>query len=123
MKQQNNTLSPSYKIASFVSKLQEILAENDNSHVIQWGEDGKSFIIKNIKLFEDELLPRYFRHSRMSSFVRQLNMYGFHKVRTTSDLIIFSHKSFQKDNLENAIVLRKSQGPPISKKQLISSTT
>jgi hypothetical protein len=59
----------------------------------------------------------------MSSFVRQLNMYEFHKVRTTSDLIIFSHKSFQKDNLENAIIQRKSQTPTVSKKQITSSST
>jgi hypothetical protein len=49
-------------------------------------------------------------------------MYGFHKVRTSSDLIIFSHKSFQKDNLENAVVLRKSQGQPVQKKNPISSS-
>ena len=53
MKQANNTLSPSFKVPSFVSKLQEILAETDNSPVIEWGDDGKSFIIKNIKAFED----------------------------------------------------------------------
>lgn len=53
MKQQNSLSSISHKIPSFISKLQEILQENDNSHIISWAEDGKSFMINDIKLFEE----------------------------------------------------------------------
>ena len=116
MKQPIQTQNKNQKPPSFVDKLGEILSEPINSHIISWSQDGKSFEIKNLKRFEDCLLPRYFRHSRMSSFVRQLNMYGFHKRKTNKDLIIFSHESFYKGNLENAIVIRKPQGQSTSKK-------
>lgn len=52
----------------------------------------------------------------MSSFVRQLNMYGFHKNKTNKEVIIFSHESFYKDNLENAIIVRKPQSPVAGRK-------
>ena len=48
--------------------------------MIAWGEDGNSFIIKNQSEFTKTMLPYYYKHSNMASFVRQLNMYGFHKV-------------------------------------------
>ena len=47
---------------------------------ISWTEDGCSFRIKDQTQFASSLLPYYYKHSNMASFVRQLNMYGFHKV-------------------------------------------
>src|SRR3546814_770365 len=42
--------------------------------------DGDSFTIVDPKLLEAEVLPKYFRHSRYSSLVRQLNFYSFKKI-------------------------------------------
>ena len=49
-------------------------------NLIGWSDDGGSFIIKNQGEFTKTMLPYYYKHSNMASFVRQLNMYGFHKV-------------------------------------------
>jgi hypothetical protein len=43
--------------------------------IIRWTDGGKHFIIMDINEFVVKLLPRYFKHSNLSSFVRQLNSY------------------------------------------------
>lgn len=37
-------------------------------------QNGRSFFIRNQAQFARELLPHYYKHNNMASFVRQLNM-------------------------------------------------
>lgn len=88
---------------TFVSKLHEMVNDSQYQHLISWNFSGTSFVVCNIMEFSRELLPKHFKHNNFSSFVRQLNMYGFHKVnksprghRTMAENQIweFSHSKF-----------------------------
>jgi hypothetical protein len=82
--------------AAFLEKLYEILDDDSHSDIISWQPDGASFLIKKVNDFSDFVLPRYFKHNNIQSFVRQLNMYSFSKTRHDSNFREFKHSMFQK---------------------------
>ncbi len=55
----------------FPLKLHAMLTNPQNQGIIGWRPDGKSWKIFHITLFEEVLVPRYFRHGKYSSFMRQ----------------------------------------------------
>ncbi|KAJ7102956.1 HSF-type DNA-binding-domain-containing protein [Mycena crocata] len=88
---------------NFVTKLYQMITDAKSSHFISWTELGTSFVVSNVGEFSRSILGSHFKHNNFSSFVRQLNMYGFHKInrtpraqRTTSDAQTweFSHHKF-----------------------------
>lgn len=91
-------------IPAFLSKLWKIVNDPDIDHLICWSSDGRSFTIHNQAQFWYSLLPAYYKHNNMSSFIRQLNMYGFHKLSSEGggidcdrDDLRFYHPYFQQD--------------------------
>lgn len=66
---------------TFVNKVWSMLQDPKNVSMIHWNDDGTSFIVSHRDRFVKEILPNYFKHSNFASFVRQLNMYGWHKVQ------------------------------------------
>ena len=70
----------------FPSVLHRMMEEADQqnfSEIISWQSHGRAFLIHEPKVFVSEVLPKYFKHSKLSSFQRQLSLYGF--VRLTQD--------------------------------------
>ena len=66
--------------------------------IATWSSDGLTFLIKNTHLFETTIIPQYFKHSKFSSFVRQLNFYGFRKIRLDNSLKIDLEKEREQRN-------------------------
>ena len=67
----------------FVPKTWTMINDCDRA-ICEWTEDGTTFVVKDIEIFAAEIIPQYFKHSNFSSFVRQLNFYGFRKVKKES---------------------------------------
>eukprot|EP00339_Tiarina_fusa_P027424 CAMPEP_0117056052 /NCGR_PEP_ID=MMETSP0472-20121206/38886_1 /TAXON_ID=693140 ORGANISM="Tiarina fusus, Strain LIS" /NCGR_SAMPLE_ID=MMETSP0472 /ASSEMBLY_ACC=CAM_ASM_000603 /LENGTH=326 /DNA_ID=CAMNT_0004772343 /DNA_START=103 /DNA_END=1083 /DNA_ORIENTATION=- len=80
----------------FPLKLHEMLetVEADGfSHVVSWQPHGRCFVVHKPKEFV-ELLPTYFKLSKLASFQRQLNLYGFQRLTRGQDRGGYYHELF-----------------------------
>ncbi|KAH9939093.1 HSF-type DNA-binding-domain-containing protein [Epithele typhae] len=114
---------------NFVTKLYQMINDPKSSQFINWTELGTSFVVSNVGEFSRTILGSHFKHNNFSSFVRQLNMYGFHKInrtpraqRTSADVQTweFSHHKFLRgrpDLLEE--IKRKALEPDPSLKHRV----
>ncbi|KAM6915000.1 heat shock factor protein 2 [Xenentodon cancila] len=100
-------------VPAFLTKLWTLVEDEDTNEFICWSQEGNSFLVLDEQRFAKEILPKFFKHNNMASFIRQLNMYGFRKVMHMDTGIVkqerdgpveFQHHYFkhgQDDLLEN----------------------
>lgn len=103
--------------SSFLQKTFEMLSDDSLSDTISWTPSGESFELRNLTEFSEQILPKFFKHNNLASFVRQLNMYDFHKQRKNGSCHVFSHPLFLKGRPE--LLKGISRKTPESNLQLV----
>jgi hypothetical protein len=97
-------------IEPFPEKLHRLLCEVEaagRSDVISFVANGRAFAIHKPDKFFKEIVPLYFRQSRLSSFKRQLNLYGFELINTGPARGGYYHELFVKDAPEMCRRMRR----------------
>ncbi|OMO71395.1 Heat shock factor (HSF)-type, DNA-binding protein [Corchorus capsularis] len=89
----------------FLLKTYMMVDDPATDDVISWNADGTGFVVWQPAEFARDLLPTLFKHSNFSSFVRQLNTYGFRKVATSR--WEFCNDMFQKGERELLCNIRR----------------
>ncbi|GAA5900096.1 uncharacterized protein JCM6883_006089 [Sporobolomyces salmoneus] len=122
-------------VPAFLNKLYTMVSDPTTDDLIRWSVDGDSFLVPSADKFGKELLPRFFKHSNFGSFVRQLNMYGFHKVPhlntgalkhdggEATELLEFTHQNFARDQPDLLFFIRRQKAKGESNNNPSSTST
>lgn len=115
----------------YPEKLHRMLLEiekDGNAHIISFFPHGRAFGIHDTDKFEEKIMPKYFKQSRLSSFQRQLNLYGFTRIVSGPDCGGYYHELFLKGRpalcthmrrvgIPKGVDRRKIKSTPLNKKE------
>ncbi|KAG2225348.1 hypothetical protein INT45_005592 [Circinella minor] len=117
-------------VPAFLNKLYNMVDDPTTDDLIRWADDGMSFIVLRHEDFAKRVLPRFFKHSNFSSFVRQLNMYGFHKVPHLQQGVLhadsdaerweFSNPHFQRNQPDLLLLVTRKKGRDTEEKEPVN---
>jgi len=116
------------EVPIFLRKTYHMIDTCDTT-IASWSEDGETFIVKQPETFSSKIIPQFFKHSKFSSFVRQLNFYGFRKIkfsdsikidekleRETKDYWRFRHECFRKGREDLLAGIKRSNSNQTERK-------
>lgn len=114
------------KGSNFLASLYRMCNQDNAQHreCIHWDDSGSSFWVSSIEKFARDLLPIYYKHNNYASFVRQLNMYGFHRSTDTKGRIEpgvemvehFTHPYFQRGREDLLTHIHRKSSSKVMKK-------
>lgn len=87
----------------------KIVEEEGLDRVVSWYPHGRSFMIHRPKEFVETLLPRFFKQSKLTSFHRQLNLYGFLRITSDHDRGCHYHPLFLRGRPEIAKIIFRTR--------------
>jgi len=117
--------TPAASVPAFLSKLWKMVDNPESDDLVAWTNSGSSFVILDQMQFSKMILPYYYKHSNISSFIRQLNMYGFHKIsgvesgslKSEEESLEFAHQFFLRgqegllDNIKRKVKMKIKSDP------------
>jgi HSF-type DNA-binding len=120
MKPQADTVT-----ATFPFRLYEMLDSADLQcfdHIVCWLPEGNGFVVRDKDAFVKKVISKFFHHTKWKSFLRQLNLYSFHRIskRGHNSSISYGHghlRRGQKDLCHQIVRMSQqslSKSPPSS---------
>ena len=112
-------------LSPFISKLKLLLNDVKYRRAIRWSENGAAIVITDGETFKKLVLDRseeMFKTRNFTSFVRQLNLYGFRKVPVSGKAdpaknMKFDHTFFKRDRPELMYQVRRTCTPSKKKRK------
>lgn len=98
------------KPEAFPFKIYRMLHECEKKggdHIVSWTSTGNSFTIYDNDKFVEQIMPRYFTSNRMTSFQRQLNLYGFRRSLRGQEKGSYYHKDFAKGQRNRCLGIKR----------------
>lgn len=78
----------------FPVKLHQLLEANQYPDIISWQPHGRCFILRKPQEFLTEVMTKYFKQTKLTSFQRQLNLYAFRRISSGVDKGAYYHELF-----------------------------
>jgi hypothetical protein len=89
--------------------LLDTIEADGHADVISWQPHGRCFRVHKTEEFVEAIMPRYFRQSKLTSFQRQLNLYGFARLTKGCDKGGYYHELFMRGKLFLANRIKRSK--------------